>query len=242
MVLATALCLALPWQLYARSHYPVEFAWEQHYNFLHFVRELEGHYDREGWMYYLNRLRINYSEIIYLPLGFFLYSAFKQKTDYRKWALVVWVFVPLIIFSCAKTKLQGYILFTSPALFLIIADFFYFVKEKIPGKTKQVRFFFNFLLVVIIFIPLRYCFERTEFGFSAPRHKAVMDNYKKITAPLTEKCIVLNVGDPVEFMFYNDCIAYSAPGIDQQKVAELSERGYRLFSYDPVSNEVDEIL
>jgi 4-amino-4-deoxy-L-arabinose transferase-like glycosyltransferase len=240
--LITATCVALPWQLYARQHYPVEFAWEQHYNFLHFVKELEGHYDREGWMYYLNRLRINYSEIIYLPLGFLLYSAFKQKTNYRKWALVAWIFIPLIIFSCARTKLQGYILFTSPALFLIIADFFYFVKEQIPGKEKKVKVFYRFLLVVIIFIPIRYCFERTQFGFSPPRHKAVMDNYKKITTPLTEKSVVLNVGEPVEFMFYNDCIAYSTPAVDAQKMTELKGKGYRFFTYDPSTNEVTENL
>lgn len=229
--LITCFVLCAPWQLYILYSFPLEARWEYFYNWLHMATELDGHKD-DGYLYYLDKIRVNYSEIIYAPLFYLIYQLAKSRFKDRKLlALTAWIFIPILFFSFAKTKMQGYILFISPALFIITADFFFVLKDELMQKTnnKWLLVFSKLLLVAIIVLPLRYCFERTAFGLSAPEHTEYADRYKALKDKFPERSVVLNVQQPVDFMFYNNCIAYTFPKISAQDSLMITQKGYRIF-------------
>ncbi len=223
-----ALCIALPWQIFINLHFYKEASWESYYNWLHFVKELEGHVDDEGFLFYFNKIRISYSEVIYLPLAFLVFRFLKKKSDFKLWALCVWIFVPIIIFSFAKMKLQGYILFISPALFMITADFFFFLKDEyLKRPLNPVMKTFSYLvLAAIIVLPIRYCYERTGFGLNPPKTNPETSFYKNLNGMMPAKTVVLNVKHPIEFMFYTDYTAYSKKELSSEERKRVDSLNY----------------
>jgi len=78
LLMATmTIVVALPWQLYASSMFPLEYQWEQHYNTLHLTEALEGH--GKPWWYFIDRIRITVNELVYLVFGWFVYRILKKK-------------------------------------------------------------------------------------------------------------------------------------------------------------------
>jgi hypothetical protein len=146
-------------------------------------------------------------------------------------ALALWIFIPIIFFSIAKTKMQGYILFISPALFIVTGWFFMELKNNLVFRisNKGFKTLKYLLLVLIIALPFRYCYERTNFGFGSRRSNEYPYAYKKFSGELDSKCVVLNVPQPIEFMFYNNCIAYSASSISSEEKERILRKGYRTF-------------
>ena len=64
----------IPWQVYIHFTFPMEATNEQSMNWRHFSEVLEN---RGGPFYYfLNKIRINYGELIYLPLIWFFISGY----------------------------------------------------------------------------------------------------------------------------------------------------------------------
>jgi 4-amino-4-deoxy-L-arabinose transferase-like glycosyltransferase len=237
--LITCLLIGLPWQFFISKNYPAEASWEYRYNWLHFTNPLEGQGD--SFLYYFEQIRINYSEIIYLPLIYFLYLQIKTKFRNHLYnALSIWIFVPLIFFTCAQTKMQGYILFICPALFFITANFFFTVLNIVKVQKKNVmKIVIGLLLLSMIILPLRYCFERTRFGFSDPKFDSYHTDYQNMRWQIPEKAVVLNVAHPIEFMFYNSCIAYSNTELNAEELKKINSKGYKVLSYDPVQKTLN---
>jgi hypothetical protein len=147
--------------------------------------------------------------------------------------------MPILIFSFAKMKMDGYILFICPALFIITAYFFFDLKEYLNGTSKKaVKVIGNLLLISIIVLPVRYCFESTSFGLKAPLHVEYMDKYRELNGNLSDNIIVLNVEHPVEFMFYNGGTAYQTNEINNQDTKSLVISGFRIFRYSKVENSI----
>lgn len=235
--LLTCILFSLPWQIFILSNYPNEARWEYLHNWLHVSTELDG--QAGNIFYYLDKIRINYSEIIYLPVIYLVYKLFKVRfKDYKLMALFIWIFIPIIFFSFAKTKMQGYILFISPALFIVTANFFFELKEKINTefKSKPLVVFSWLLLLAILILPVRYCYERTGFGLNTITPLAYHTNYKIFHNTIPKKTVVLNVAEPIEFMFYNSCIAYSNSTITENEMEQIKTKGYSILYYDPKLN------
>jgi 4-amino-4-deoxy-L-arabinose transferase-like glycosyltransferase len=236
-----SILVALPWQLYILHNFPIEAKWEYYHNWLHVSTELDG--QSGGFLYYLDKIRINYSEIIYIPLSYFIYTLHKQRyKDYKLISLAIWVLIPILFFSLVKTKMQGYILFISPALFIITAKFFFeLMDELIPRfKNKILILSSRLVLVAIIVLPIRYCFERTGFGFK----KADASDYDfayKTVGMLPAKSVVINVKNPIEFMFYNNCTAYSNTQLSAGELNKIFTKGYKLFRYDPSTKKAEPV-
>jgi 4-amino-4-deoxy-L-arabinose transferase len=204
LTLLIAGAIVIPWQWYIHSYFPTEAETEQIHQWAHLFEVL----DNQGgeWYYFLNKLRINYGELIYLPLiCFFIF--------YKKWHNHVWlafatiIFVPLLFFSSVATKMQGYILFIAPFLFLVTAWFISFLKEfKWSKKTSSIP---TVALIVFSLIAVRYGVERikpTE-QFDIPQWKAdILDIKEKYG---NKSVAVFNSKRPVETMFYTSYLAFS---------------------------------
>jgi len=89
ILLTACILIFLPWQLYIYKVFPFEATWEASFNFKHITEVLE---ERTGPFYYfIDRIRINYGELIYLPLLWFLWRTFQNIRDKKRLAISIWV-------------------------------------------------------------------------------------------------------------------------------------------------------
>ncbi len=225
-LVAVIVLVALPWQLYIHANFPLEAAWESKYNMMHLYQDLEN--TGKPFYYYADVMRVSYGELIYVPFIWLIVQAFRKKTDGRLWALLIWIVVPFLFFSFSATKLQGYILFCSAALFLVAALFIDGVlKKEISIKWKWLRYV---TLTLLFALPLRYSLERLkpfEGVPGVPQWQAdILDFSKKIGD--REDVVIFNTEYPIEYMFHSNATAYI--GIPAQSIVDsLQSVGYEVY-------------
>lgn len=188
---------------------------------------LEGH--THPFYFHLDKLRIIYGELIYIPLLWFFYKSFlfKKAIRWRRVALSIWIIIPFIVFSIAVTKMQAYTLFTAPALFMVTALFWDFLyRKKWYFKFKKV---INLILILLLLLPIRYSIERTKIWQIRERNPKWAVELKRLNVKIKkEKVVLFNVKRPIEAMFYTDFIAYpDSP--DEKTRKELQSKGYHLY-------------
>jgi 4-amino-4-deoxy-L-arabinose transferase len=227
ILFATSLVIFLPWQVYIHRSFPMEAAWEAEFNVRHFTEVIEG---RTGPFYYFfDRIRINYGELIYLPLLWYLWKTFINLKDKKRLAVTLWFIIPLLFFSAAKTKMQGYLLFTSPALFLMTAEFYFQMLEY--KKKGRIKWLFTLIMVLLIVLPVRYMVERVKPLGTEERKPQWVTRLKELNEQEIVNGVLLNYGNPVEAMFYTSLVVY--PHLPSQEVlVELIEKGYTVIVND----------
>jgi 4-amino-4-deoxy-L-arabinose transferase len=194
----------LPWQLYAYHTFPLEMKCESDFNYKHITETLE----KQGGtvFYFLNKIRINYGELIYLPLIWFLIRVIKNPTDFKRLSLCVWFLIPFLFFSIIKTKMQAYILFTSPVLFMITAEFYYHLKY-IRNNFKY-KWLINLLLILFIALPIRYSIERIKPFSNIEREPKWVNELKELNKINYSSGVLFNYKNYVEAMFYTNLTVY----------------------------------
>ena len=227
ILLTTCILIFLPWQIYIFSAFPVEATWEAGFNFKHLTEVIEG---RTGPFYYfIDRIRIDYGELIYVPLIWFIWKTFQNIRDKKRLAILIWVLVPLLFFSIAKTKMQAYILFISPALFIITSGFFYMLNDY--KKNHKLKWLFNLILFLLIAFPIRYMIERVKPFEQSNRNPEWAKDLRKLNDRKISNGVLLNYDKPIEAMFYTNLTAY--PNIpDRNKITDLVTEGYTVIIND----------
>jgi 4-amino-4-deoxy-L-arabinose transferase-like glycosyltransferase len=229
-----AVAIALPWQYYVSSKFPLEYAWEMHHVSMHIWNNLEGH--AQPWWFFIKQIRININETLYLHLILFLYLfRFPHITERKTWLLLfTWITLPFLIFSFAMTKMQGYLLFSYPAYFIVMGITCNYLIEKHQLKQKRLSIF-GLILVATVALSVRYCYERMKpLQSHELAYKAKMDLQN---SPLDSASVVLNTPFPIETMFYTDAIAYGDKPTHGM-VDSLQEMGYKVYVFDDLSDEV----
>ena len=223
VILITAGAVALPWQIYIFSRFPLEANWESHYNFLHITSVLGN--QSGGWWFYLENARIQWNEAIYVVVIWFLMGLFRKSFDRRYWALGLWIVVPYSFFSAIQTKMVGYVLFTAPAVFALIAMFWWEFK----ARPLKYRFFNNTLLFVILALAVRYSVERVKPFEDDSKSVAEANFMKGLNSMIkNKKVVIFNMDKNIEGMFYTDFTIYaSLPNTDE--IESLNQRGYKVF-------------
>jgi 4-amino-4-deoxy-L-arabinose transferase-like glycosyltransferase len=221
ILLITCIVIFLPWQLYIYKTFPVEARWEAGFNFRHLTEVLNG--QTGPFYYFIDRIRINYGELIYLPLLWFLWKSINNIKDKKRLAISIWFLIPFLFFSFAKTKMQAYILFTSPALFLMSSDFWHMLSE---FKTNhRLKWLFSLVLIFMIALPVRYAIERIKPFEKSDRNPQWVIELKKLNDRKIKNGVLLNYDKPIEAMFYTNLTVYPfIPGHDV--IAGLIEKKY----------------
>jgi 4-amino-4-deoxy-L-arabinose transferase len=224
VITSIAIAVFLPWQLYIHSHFPAEAAYTMSHNTRHITEVLDNQ-TGPVW-FFISKVGTNYGELIYIPLVFVVIRYFKNRKDYKLLSLIIWIFIPLIFFSIAKTKMQAYILFTAPALFLITAFFANYLTEKaINNKHKLINFA---LAVLLIALPFRYTTERLKPFSKDEKNPEWVSRLKSVKSDLGSKnTLLFNCPFPIEAMFYCDCTAYSSLP-NAEKLEEYVTNGYHV--------------
>ncbi|HMG14270.1 MAG TPA: glycosyltransferase family 39 protein [Saprospiraceae bacterium] len=223
LIVLSCLIIFLPWQLYIWHSFPLEANWEYLLNFRHITEVL----DEQGgpFYYFLDRIRINYGELIYLPLAWFLWKVIKNPGDLKRLSLAIWFVIPVLFFSLAKTKMQSYILFVSPALFMMTAEFW--IMLSVYRLTHNPRWLYNIILVLLIVLPIRYSIERTKPFDKTDRSPQWVSDLKRLNERHIKKGVMFNYDKPIEAMFYTNLTVYSY--IPERKVLlDLIEKGYTI--------------
>ena len=229
-----AVCVFLPWQIYIHHAFPIESNWESGYNMKHITEVL----DNQGGplYYYLNKIRINYGELIYLPLIWFCWLVLKDYRNSKRLALFIWCYIPIIFFSLIKTKMQGYILFASPAIFIISAAFWYALYERQKDMATGIK---NYklqkwgsllLLILLIGLPVRYCIERVK-PFQKNRSPQWVKDLKTLEQRNLKTGVLFNYDKPIDAMFYTDLTVYSSIP-DKNTIEELQKKGLTILIND----------
>jgi len=227
ILLITSIIIFLPWQLYIYHAFPLEANWEANYNFRHLTEVLE---EQTGPFYYfIDKIRINFGELIYLPLLWFYWKTIKNRNDKKRLAICTWFLIPFLFFSFAETKMQAYLLFVSPALFVITADFWVMLYEY--RKNNKLKWIFNFILILLIALPVRYSIERMKPFQKIDRNPQWVSDLNKLNDRKIEKGVLFNYDKAIEAMFYTNLVVY--PNIpDSKTITELQHRGYSILIND----------
>lgn len=217
----------LPWQIYIFRAFPAEAAWESGMNFRHLTEVIE---ERTGPFYYFtDKIRINYGELIYLPLLWFLWKTIRNPRNLKMLAVSTWFLIPFLFFSLARTKMQGYMLFTAPALFIMTAVFWVMLSE--IKVRSWYRHLVNVLLVLFILLPVRYSLERAKPFQISDKNPEWVKGLRQLKEEGMEKGVILNYANPVEAMFYTGMTVY--PYIpDEEAVRSLVRQGYPVIVND----------
>jgi 4-amino-4-deoxy-L-arabinose transferase-like glycosyltransferase len=220
---AVAAAIAMPWQIYASTHFPAEYAHEMRFNALHFTTAIEGH--GHPWWWYLNQARIQWNELVYLPLLWLVYKLVKRDGENKNLDFIAcWVFVPYFIFSVAVTKMPAYVLFAAPAIFILSA---HYLDEAIKYWKPWIRSAFFALFVLL---SIRYSIERGKPFHGDQIEQAKMDQINQMVERCRNeiqypKVVVFNLRHNIEFMFFSDAIAY--PNYPTEAETEkLKKEGY----------------
>jgi len=231
----TVALIALPWQLYIFSAFPVEAQWESSFNMKHITRALENH--GQPFYYHFDKARILYGELIYLPLVWFFYKSFRHPGNYRRMILSLWILIPFLFFSVARTKMQAYTLFTAPAIFIVTALFFVYL-----GRFRK-RFRYRVLIVLVqlflIALPVRFAVERIQPFTNRERNPEWTRELRELDSRLSnrERTVIMNSSHPIETMFYTSCTTYS--GIrDHKTLVSMRDRGYTILIRQDLDDQI----
>jgi 4-amino-4-deoxy-L-arabinose transferase-like glycosyltransferase len=222
-----SLVIALPWQVYILTQYPVEASWMFKAALIPAREIIQGHSGE--WWYYLNDSRIVFGEIIYIPMIWLGILAFKKINRLHIQFLLLWIGLPTLIFSMSATKRQPYLLIMAPAFFILTAYFAEYLKRN-KLKMRFIPKFLSLILFLLLALPIRYTFERLK-----PFQYDKINTEKTVwLKTLNEKtggkgAVVFNVSDFIRAMFFSDVrVAYpNIPTIEQ--IEDLKQKGYKVF-------------
>ncbi len=226
-LLITCIAIFLPWQIYIFKTFPLEADWEMNHILKH-IAEVTG--GQSGpFYYYINKIRMSYGELIYLPLLWFLWKTYKNTGNLKLLAISLWFLIPIIFFSFAKTKMQAYILFTSPALFIITSEFYFMLSER--KREYKLKWIFNIILLLLIALPVRYSIERIKPFDNRDRRPVWVTELKKLKDCPVNNGVLFNYDRPIEAMFYTNLTVYAQiPG--KKVILNLIEQGYSVYIKD----------
>ncbi len=224
LIALVGLAVALPWNIYTARAFPVEYRWEQGYNWQHLFRPAEHHWGTG--LFYVLRLPLYFGELVWLPAFWFLRSAWKRPRP-RRSLLLAWFGLPLLVYSLAATKQVNYIALAAPALCLIMA-WFWWVLHDAPPRSRVPRHR-RLLIVLLMVLPVLQVLPYVDPWRAAARTPAWADRVRGYAGPIgAGPAVLFNTDRPIEAMFYTDAVAY--PHVPRPEVLEdLVRRGYTVF-------------
>jgi 4-amino-4-deoxy-L-arabinose transferase-like glycosyltransferase len=228
IILFFAFLIFLPWQIYIHSAFPQETAFENQQIFQRFFVALDGM--DGGPLYYLYNVQRNINVFVYIPMIWFIYMTIKNRNEEKYWAVLIWFIVPYIFFSFVITKMQGYVLFVAPSIFIMISLFFWDMFDNI--KKYKFSLLIKILLAGILIYSVYYSINRVKPFEILDRNPKWAQELKNLNNRIPEKkSVIFNVENYIEAMFYSDFIVYKdLPS--RQTINDIKNKGYIIYIYD----------
>lgn len=232
VITITGAVVAAPWMLYIWTAFPGEAAAAGLYTLLHVSQTLEGH-DPRPFAYLMEMPRF-FGELVWIPLAAVAVAAARGRASGLR-TLLVWVAVPYVTFSVARTQLPGYVMPAAPALFLIQAYFWCDVRRRLQALPRGgwQRPATIALLILLTALPARYLLEPTGSLERRDRNPAAFREMRTLESRLQlPDAVIFNMPMPIEAMFYSPYTAYGQMPTDDQ-VRSLTAQGRAVVIYEP---------
>jgi len=224
------LLITMPYQLYALVNYPEVYLimWNEILEPVHASVHNRGF----PWYHYIDDIRIQYGELIYLPLIWILFNSRKGNNS----ILALWIYIPLILLSIAVTKRMTHFLPIAPAIFILSAVFFYQIYDQIRLEgRKSTRVIKVLLCALIVLLPIRYTLERFSYGAHEQlehsglgRMETFNDSFEHVNSFNT---VIFGEPHYLESMFFTGATVY--PFVPDNDVMDsLRNVGYRVVKLD----------
>lgn len=225
VVAAVSVAVAAPWVWHIFQAFPEEsreiFVIMSTAN----SRVIEGH--TGAWYFYLDRARMLFGEIVYLPMMAGMWRVFRKKRFSSLHLVGVWIALPVLLFSMAATKRDTYLMILAPAFFLLIA---FWVRVLWMRFRRPWGFA---LAALLLLLPLRYGVERSKLFTSRLRVPEWMADIQEIRRELPgypEKVVVFGFDHPVELMFHTGVTAYAMPA-DEATIQKLKKEQFAVWLF-----------
>lgn len=222
IIVATAAVVFLPWQVYMQAKFPLEYADTMLHNYRHMVEALD---DKSGSIFYFfAKLHINVNEIFWPAFVWFCYRLYHHDRVISRSALLVWMLIPFIFFSLIKTKMQAYLLFVFPALFIMLADFCVFLLKETTSSKRNT--FQKVLFAAILILAVRFSIERLKPLQDQSKNLAWANELKQLNNSDQHNKVYVNVKHHIEGMFYTNAVMYNY--VSPEQINELRSKGYEV--------------
>lgn len=222
IITATAVVVFLPWQIYMQSKFPLEYADTMLHNYRHMVEAL----DNKGGsiFYFFAKLHINVNEIFWPAFVWFCYRLYQRDHVTYRAALIVWMLLPFLFFSVIETKMQAYLLFVFPALFIMLADFCFFLLQ--PTASRKRDTFQKILFAAILILSVRFSLERIKPLQDQSKNLAWAHALKELNKTNQQNVVFVHIKHHIEGMFYTNAVMYNY--VSPEQINELRSRGYEV--------------
>ncbi len=232
-LLAMALILVLPWDIYTKTHFPLEAANESEYNWRHLFEPIEGH--GKPWSYFLASLIKNFGWIWILAFPIAHFLIWRKGIKNYLW-LISWIWIPLLVFSISTTKMEGYIFISIPGfciLFGIILDWI------LSNKNKRLGLILGSIFIVLSLLrPSLALSKLTNKKNSRDRSIAWPKEYSELKGE--SEFVVFNEKNYLEAMFFFGGTFYKfLPNRDQLDKARST--GIPVYIRQPKGQEPDSL-
>lgn len=217
----TACVVFVPWQVYMQQTFPAEYQDTMLHNYRHIVEVLDG---KEGSIFYfIGKLHINVNEVFWPAFVWFCYQLYLRNNSLSRLALLTWMLLPFVFFTAVQTKMQAYLLFCFPAMFIMLADFSVWLLQPVENKNRLK--FQKLLFALIIILAVRFSLERIKPLQDQTKQLAWANELRALNAG--EKKVFTNVQHNIEGMFYTNAIMYAYP-ISAEETQRLKDLGYEV--------------
>lgn len=194
----SAAILPLCWIVYAMLNYPVEMSWmlKAIFHPLHLV--IENNDSR--WYSQLNNFAVFFGFTAYVVVCYYLLRK-KVVFTQRRFFMLMWILIPLIIFSLAEIKRGTYLMITAPAIIAMTTALYYEDWSWKKFKLARLTAIVSFISMAVYSIEKLYLFSKDK---SRTREWST-EIKNRSYAPGT---VVYNQPHYIETMFYHDVIVY----------------------------------
>jgi 4-amino-4-deoxy-L-arabinose transferase-like glycosyltransferase len=224
IISAVMIIIFLPWQLYIFNKFPLEAKWESDYYLKHITEVVGGR--QAPFYYHFYKAAVVWNELIYLPLIWIIYKVFKTHFEKKYLILLIWIYVPYLFFSLAKTKMQGYLLFTGPPMYIMLSAFLFVIQE---FKHKYFSLWLKkAILIVCVLLSIRYSIERVKPFNIRERNPEWTRQLRSLNKIEDENAVLFNIENNIRAMFYSDHAVYQFVPSDKQ-TDTLTRQGYRVY-------------
>lgn len=186
---------------------------------------IQGH--DGAWYYYLNSIRININELVYLPLLLFIYQTIKHSTRERVFVFL-WIMVPLLLLSISSTKREVYIFISATPFFIIISLFIDYLNQYKLNYRKTV-FFIQLLFFIVA---IRYCVERVKPWkprLEKPGFRKEMEALIGKTALPTDSIVLINEPNYIKARYYYGLLGYRY--LNDSIIHTIKLRGFEVYNH-----------
>jgi 4-amino-4-deoxy-L-arabinose transferase len=248
--MATTLLIALPWQIYILIRFPQESRFEYAYNTLHFSKVIEGH--GGDWLFHIQQWALHIAPYFdyLIPLSLLVFIFLKIKKEY-KIAIISWIFIVVLFYSMAATKMPGFTLILSGLFFIVlIAPFDEIIKQvqiRLPKLAQQylipifratlamLAFYFMFSVETLLNDP---AWRRDEWKINYTE-KIVFEQIKKMDLGENARFYNFYFHGAVRFMFHT---SYQAQRFlpSEKQIEILKSKGVSIYIFD--NNELPDYI